>query len=628
MNIADQPSPKRKRLSYACNYCRQKKTRCDEQQPSCRTCRIAGVQCITTDKRRAGVVVSHRRRSQATTTVEPQTLNTPDSHTEPSPVPSSRSRPGVPTQCWDRAGWQSGRLPMMPRFVGGSMFEIMTEWLDLAFFRLRIPAPYASLPSAGVAPSPGIVLQAAPALPSADEMRLFGDRFLDTIQHIYPFIAEDQLRHICSLKYSVSASDQALIYLVATFGLMTGPVSHQSKPTISYYLIHINSLLGHLVAERSLASVQATLLMAIVFRCCDHVAQAWDVLSLGVSMAQSIGINQSHFGHSDQSHTQAYNTWWCMYVFEKILAFESGRASMIWDRDLSSFRPLHDLERLPMSNDQRWTLACVSLANTLHEMQDRASGAWRREEWIPQTVDEAVEEKILTGGELVTLLEDWWKSLPGEFPSVSALDSGIRQQSAFLSFYYRYAVISLNRSVLLIEAREIQEVVARYASDKPWRHIIANGANICVEAAREMVKLIVALLDSGIPTYLTTLTSPLTAVYTLAIHILRERHSLLIRSDLEVMKAAIAVTSQHYQRLDSDQRIEDILSALEMYAGECIQGQVPQPFTRHGSGEDSHSLAFPVGGDSVIGHSIWSPSVLDWTGWDWNDLSHLFANSE
>jgi hypothetical protein len=95
-------------------------------------------------------------------------------------------------------------------------------------------------------------------------------------------------------------------------------------------------------------------------------------------------------------------------------------------------------------------------------------------------------------------------------------------------------LILLNRSVLLIETAEIREVIDRYASGKPWQHRLANGAGVCVEAAREMVKLAVAMVDSGCPTYLTALTSPLSAVYALAVHIFRERHSLLIRSDFEV----------------------------------------------------------------------------------------------
>jgi hypothetical protein len=97
--------------------------------------------------------------------------------------------------------------------------------------------------------------------------------------------------------------------------------------------------------------------------------------------------------------------------------------------------------------------------------------------------------------------------------------------------------ILLNRSGLLVEEREMQDVLERYARGKPWHHLIANGTTTCVEAARESIKLIVALVDLGQPSYLTSMVSPIAAVYALAVHTFRERNSLLIRSDFEVRVA-------------------------------------------------------------------------------------------
>ena len=398
---------KRKRLSYACNHCRLKKTRCDEQQPSCRNCRIAGVQCITTDKRRAGAVVTHRRRSAADTP-ESQ-LNTPVS-VAASPLPSNHSH-RQSAQCWDRSGWRSGRLPMMPRFVGGCMFEIMTEWLDLAFYRLRIPAPYSALPGVSLASQSAPV--SPPALPESPVMQSLAQNFRQTVCCIFPFLSDAHISQICDSATQETLSDQVLAYLIASVGLMTDQ-SHQPTITVSSYINHCNTLLGHIVAERTVRSVQTILLFSVVLRSRDQIAWAWDILALGISMAQSIGLNQ--VGNSGPD-TERCNTWWCIYVFEKILAFESGRASTVWDRGLlqSHIRASEEDE------DEKggYKQACTSLANTLHEMQDRAAGTWRREEWLPQSVDEAIEEKVRTGGELAMLLDGWWRKLPSEFQYVS-----------------------------------------------------------------------------------------------------------------------------------------------------------------------------------------------------------------
>ncbi|KAL3457259.1 hypothetical protein BJX64DRAFT_296020, partial [Aspergillus heterothallicus] len=611
----DEQSPKRKRLSYACNHCRQKKTRCDEQQPSCRNCRIAGVECITTDKRRSGIVVSHRRRARPASTTpsaSPAVVVTPESRPSPLP-PTSHYHPPVSAQSWDRSGWRSGRLPMMPQLVGGSMFEITTEWLDLAFFRLRIPAPYGSSSSA-VAPVE--ISDGPPQLPSPEIMGRYRGVFLETFSSLFPFFTDMDLENIETLHPQGPPSHQALSYLVAIIGCLADSQAHLLGTTIKAYTRQCNALLGHMVAERSLRSVQAILLFAIVIRSCDEISWAWDILSLGVSMAQSIRINQMK--SAGMAYSPGYDTWLCMYVFEKVLAFECGRASAIWDRDLSQPTHVDEDEQLDGS-DSGYQKTCIGLANTLREMQDRAAGTWRREEWLPQTVEEAVEEKICVGGELSVLLNTWWKDVPSEYKlgSASPSDRARAQRSAFLSFYYNYAVMLLNRSVLLVERKEMQDVLARYAWGKPWHHLIANGATTCVEAAREMIKLMVTLVDSGQPGFLISLASPLGAVYILAAHIFRERHSLLIRSDFELMKVGIAITGQYYRRLDSHPRVQDVLSAVEEYAARCLEGQVPEPFA---AGVD-------LGVASDEFHP-WGPSALDWAGWDWNDLSHLFEHGE
>jgi hypothetical protein len=89
------------------------------------------------------------------------------------------------------------------------------------------------------------------------------------------------------------------------------------------------------------------------------------------------------------------------------------------------------------------------------------------------------------------------------------------------------------------------EVVNRYAPRTPWQTKLLSGPTIVAEAARDIVKLMVTLVDSGAPNYLLTMTSPLAAIYALAVHTFRERNSLLIRSDFEV---AVLLSNLGYLR--------------------------------------------------------------------------------
>lgn len=92
----------------------------------------------------------------------------------------------------------------------------------------------------------------------------------------------------------------------------------------------------------------------------------------------------------------------------------------------------------------------------------------------------------------------------------------------------------VHRSTLLVDPNELREVIERFAPDKPWGQRLLSGPSMATESAREMIKLFVPLVDSGIPNYLTLMTSPLAAVYALAVSIVREQKSLLVRSDFEV----------------------------------------------------------------------------------------------
>lgn len=439
-------SPKRKRLSYACNYCRLKKTRCDEQQPSCQNCTRAGVECITTDKRRAGAIVSSRRRASALPETSPHLANSiRSSEPEPEPEPEPESEPiqvssYVPTSydqnllpsappSWKRRWVKTERLPMMPRFLGSSMFGVMTGWLELAFYRLKAPKDF-DIPRGVSHYSKSWLPVGVPSFPPAKEARDYCRLYQKTLHPLFPILSkktfEDVSELVCPSVDTLNKQEnvenpplQALSYLVLTVGLKTMGEPAYSREELAFsYISYCNTLLGRLVAYRCLKSVQAILLFAIIIRSCDQITWAWDVLTMGVSMAQSLGINESGYGMNDENHAASEDedekrqTWWCMYVFEKILALECGHVSTVWDRELSAVNLTSMRSDSQLSDQETYRVAAVSLANVLHELQERSARTWHREEWLPQTVEEAIREKITTGGDLGLLLQGWRDSLP------------------------------------------------------------------------------------------------------------------------------------------------------------------------------------------------------------------------
>ncbi|KAJ5792102.1 uncharacterized protein N7503_008080 [Penicillium pulvis] len=622
---------------------------------------MAEVECVTTDKRRHGALVRHRRRKHhdtlppsdaANVELQRRTMMSPapevctpqplESHSTSAARTSTEQRPRLSSQCWGPEGWRTGRLPMMPRFVGSSLLELMTEWLDMAFYRLKGPKAHAISPVIDQGLT-SVILLHPPKLPPGELLQVCIESYWNTVHPIFPFLNRaivDSLydSDTSSTQSSFSSHGQnspreALKYLVLTAGLLATPADGSSRSLVSSYISYCNSLLGHIISHREIISVQTVLLFAMVLRCCDKVAWAWDILTMGVSMAQSIGINQTSSPQNGSSNqdTPEFQTWWCMYVFERILALELGRPSVIWDCELS--RKLAS----PVQVDQEcgseliFRNALISLANTLHEMQERSARAWKREEWMPQSVEQAIEDKLRTGGELQILLSEWQDSLPPAFRpgSTSALSNG--PQSAFLSYYYNLGVILVTRSTILVPKDELQAMVNKFAAGKAWRQRLLSAPTMVIEAARQTIKLFIALIDSGTPNFLKTMTSPLAAVYTLAVHIFQERSSLLIRSDFELMKVGIQITKEYYDRHEAAGNVDDILLDLQEYASRCLEApalSLPDLFHLDTNALNLSDIPMRDTVSTFEIGSTWGPSALDWAGWDWNDLSHLFAHSE
>lgn len=96
------------------------------------------------------------------------------------------------------------------------------------------------------------------------------------------------------------------------------------------------------------------------------------------------------------------------------------------------------------------------------------------------------------------------------------------------------------------------------------------------------------------------------------------------------MRAGIQITAQHYHQHGTANNIDDILLDLERYTLQCLEGSPSTP-----AEEPSGDLEFSLNEHSTadFGASLcldqnWGPSALDWAGWDWNDLSHLFQHNE
>ncbi|KAK6831823.1 hypothetical protein RU639_002806 [Aspergillus parasiticus] len=646
------PLPKRKRLSYACNYCRAKKTRCDEQFPSCRNCQLAGVQCITVDKRRPNAPVQHRRKDLPVTerTLEPEapTLVSPEtSHAPEFTIPSAPSRspsPG-PRDSNEWRNWDTRHLPVLPTRAGSSIVQISTQWLDLALSRLRIPrSNYVRINLEPCLSSPEMsyeytVASMEPGLPPVDELHRLTELFFKVYHPIYPFLDRGMIRLLVSESSDMSqrsarsrrvstTSRLMLLYLITILGTMAGPTVFQQH--LNTYLSYCHTLVGHLILQPSIESVQALLLFSITLRLRDQLSQAWDVLTLAISMSQTLRLahlsahlRTIHDKGSD-SNMSPMRTWWALYVFEKFLAFDSGRQSTLDDPRLSSVGRQDPTE--PMNNGKTLVLQdyenfLTSLANVLREMQHRSWHTWRTENLDTTSDTDARARKIRTAGAIDTLLWEWRGSLPSEYQvgTSSSADVQLTPQWAFLSFYYHQAIIVLYRNTLLLDWSEVKREVDRYGSGEPWHLRLRNGPQICLEAAKGMTNLQVMVTEADEPSFLVLGTSPLAAAYVLAVHIRRQPASILSRTHFELMKAAMAISRQRYSSSTAQNSLHKSLDALERYVSQLLGDMALQSSAEFSTDPVENHLT-PM----TIPNPLESPPLswgsFDLLSWDWNDL--------
>lgn len=454
-SFSSAPLPKRKRLSYACNYCRAKKTRCDEQFPSCQNCQLAGVPCVTVDKRRPNAPVQHRRKdlpitgrfldmetTGLTALASPETTGVSCSSsqiTPPAVATLSRSASPVARGPNEWSNWDTRHLPVIPTRPGSSVVQISTQWLDLALSRLRVPRSdhvRASLSPCLANPNPPCdyaVAAVEPALPPLDELHTFAELFLKVYHVVYPFLDRQRMLLLLNevpdirhnggrIRREGKVSTLLLLYLIPILGTMAGPtVSEQRLDT---YLGYCHSLVGHLILQPSIQSVQALLLFSMTLRLRDQLSQAWDVLALAISMSKTLRLAdltanlQSTHGSKSSSDKDSLRTWWALYVFEKFLAFDSGQNCSLDDPILSSVGRQTRTEALEHGSAldlQDYEHYLTSLANVLREMQHRSWHTWRTQSLDTTSEANARASKIRAAGAIDTLLWKWRVSLPPEY---------------------------------------------------------------------------------------------------------------------------------------------------------------------------------------------------------------------
>ncbi|KAF4972883.1 hypothetical protein FSARC_654 [Fusarium sarcochroum] len=582
-------SNKRRRLNFACNYCRTRKTRCDEQQPSCHACIVAGIPCVTEDRRRPGKLIKRREAGKTTDGVSLGSAS-PSEHGLPSANediltrrisisretrtasvavgPRARSQSPRQSQSRDSSNTEtiSNPLPLWRQSTGTTSFQILTEWLDLSCFRLNVPYHFGACPpshrglgSADLGLNSGSMRSwfhnPMPVLLEGWSVHTLIDAYEREVHIFYPVLRISEARaetsHTRSPLQAFDVTELKTCLLLAAGGCI---LQHNEWNTYMRETLSLaRTALGHLIGSVSIEAMEILFLFSVCLRLNDEITSSWTTLGICLSVAHSLELNKpgkSKTKNANPPESDIWSpAWWALYSYEKLLSFQLGYVSSISDETYDAL----DLEILRSANLKPHQ-AVLSMARVFSKISHRCVKAGHFEDRASRrTVETAIKEKVNATGESFLMLTNWINSLPADIRPTSDFmrvpeDLSL---SSFISLHYHNAKDSLYKAVEII------------AKDTPWEHSTRNGQSMVANSARKIIHLLADRDDSAPPHLFAPAYFPLLhAIYVLAVHILKQPNSRISKIDQSLLLTAADLVRCYCVGFDESDRLNNVLNGL------------------------------------------------------------------
>ncbi|KAK5712952.1 hypothetical protein LTR17_017792 [Elasticomyces elasticus] len=529
---------KRKRLMNACNRCRTRKVKCDDRDHQCTNCFKANAACVTYNPRQPDAP-AERREAQKDT-----------------PAPTaihhrrafSRTNSDHPT-LRDGRGTSDEHTPSVA-------VDHLSPWLDLAFTRLGSPQHfsrhYRRSQDTGGKNAPFAAVRPIGDAPHLREARPSHTQWCASIGSVLPIFRrygnlENSANPVEFLTIPGDESDLFRTLRIALIDALTegANIASAVNMTLSY--------LGAIVLEGSLDALEVLMLLVIITRSCGRMELAWQLTSLAISIAQTLGLHRYVDLSSAPTEVAGQGirkaqAWWSIYIIDKMLCIELERVSMIRDLDCNQ-RPLSEDREAACDLFQTVTVAAVQLATIQGEITERLTQSRATEELHRDDLERVIVEKMRLVGELDGQLTRWAEQLPSEIRPSEYLyaDPEALPGVAHLAIQYHQTLFLLHRHALILNTSTVQQEVAKHFADQPYRQRLRNGHNICSNATRAIVGILSHLRESCIHTVLSSSHAPLLAAYGLAIQIVRHPGASAAKSDLELQATAIQTVREHQQ---------------------------------------------------------------------------------
>ncbi|KAK6343120.1 hypothetical protein TWF718_008493 [Orbilia javanica] len=355
--------PPRTRMLLACDRCRQRKTRCDTNLPSCNACLQAGVPCMTAERDRPLRASTRTLPRDYVERLQSQVGDLEAQYQallqQESNITSAHFMTDHPTVGIESSPEPRGFLPQnhpanIPP-VSMSISDLGVPTHDPLSFESTL---FEAIKLSGCDPlraeSPNLLfgslsaalnhVNALDLLKSMDIQSLDAavNNYIHFIHAHYPLLIGEEVRTKFAIMMNpsyragqIAPAEEFVIYLVVILGMTTAPEfrSVQLFPQMLYYsALRIPGLFNDL---QSIAMTQALILIAVYSLYDPAAGSSWHILDIVSSHCISMGwhLISSSLGNGIEGTARGW-AFWTLYSLDRMAGASMGRPFTIANDDL------------------------------------------------------------------------------------------------------------------------------------------------------------------------------------------------------------------------------------------------------------------------------------------------------
>ncbi|KAH8704891.1 hypothetical protein BGW36DRAFT_284750 [Talaromyces proteolyticus] len=344
-------------------------------------------------------------------------------------------------------------------------------------------------------------------LPPKARAKSFLDVYFDFSIVTYRFLRRGNVESTIDMLYekNISPSNPPPSHLAAKVGVIFMIFAHVwMLRSLQYYSERWYTAARHMMSIETgppaLETIQVRLGLCLFLLSSSRANQCWYMFGTTMQLVTALGLHRRQLsktslgGHAYVEQELRKRIFWSAYTLDKYLSVMFGRPRLLDDEDIDQDLPdeVNDedmfLEAPPKSHD---AADCMMTASILHFRLGHITGEISRR--VYPTKSTSTEAPYEAAIELVAELQEWKANVHPLFSSVqaSSLIQPLRRQSHVLQLAYNHAMIHATRLFILNDFTDL--------SRRPLLppDLVATHVQNCIESAKNIMQRVDALAGEG-----------------------------------------------------------------------------------------------------------------------------------